>query len=315
MSQIDIDKLGKRIIERLGVLQLSQAEAARRAGVAPSWITDLVKGRKRSVRIDTLSGIARALLTSPAYLTGETSDPNPPGVGDAAQLGKMLPQVLASPAIGRMAAPGSDFVEPARANRGLLFRPHVPRHARPFFTTAMQETFERHWNETLGIDNRWQRIPLLVDPVADIPGAVRLFSGLPGATPSLPVLGTGGGAYALVMPDDSMSPLERGWLIYVKPGPTHFHGLVVLRLEHDRHGAIFMTRRLLEVTRTEVVAQTLSPSLEETIELTRVRSIHPIYQVGRDPAQYGPDEERHLTALVEETTQSIEAGMHEDGQD
>src|SRR5690606_26535242 len=105
------------------------------------------------------------------------------------------------------------------------------------------------------------------------------------------------------------------WPIYVKPGPTHFHGLVVLRLDHDRHRAIFMTRRLLEVTRTEVVAQTPSRSPGGTTDLSRVRSIHPIYQVGRDPAQYGPDEERHLTALVEETTQSIEAGMHEDGQD
>lgn len=66
-------ELGPRIADRLRVLGISQAELARRAGVAQSTINSLVKKPRRSS--PHLLRIARELETTPAYLTGETDDP------------------------------------------------------------------------------------------------------------------------------------------------------------------------------------------------------------------------------------------------
>lgn len=67
---IDAGRL-KRRMEDCGI---SQAELARRVGVAQTSIFKLVSGRSYSSR--HLHLIARELRTTPAYLTGETDDPN-----------------------------------------------------------------------------------------------------------------------------------------------------------------------------------------------------------------------------------------------
>lgn len=62
---------------------ITQSELGRRSGVTGSTINNLVMGRSRSST--HLHQIARALLTTPAYLEGEIDDPSasaapPPGV-------------------------------------------------------------------------------------------------------------------------------------------------------------------------------------------------------------------------------------------
>lgn len=69
VPMIDARRLKKRM-EECG---LSQAELARRVGVAQTSIFKLVSGRSYSSR--HLHLIARELQTTPAYLTGETDDP------------------------------------------------------------------------------------------------------------------------------------------------------------------------------------------------------------------------------------------------
>lgn len=64
--------LGSRIAGRLSALGMSQAELARRAGAPQTTINSLIKGDSRSS--PHLVRIARALKTTPAYLTGETDD-------------------------------------------------------------------------------------------------------------------------------------------------------------------------------------------------------------------------------------------------
>ena len=66
--------LGQRISERLRVLKLSQAELGRRAGVPQTTVNSLIKGKSRTT--PHLVRIARALGTTPAYLTGESDDPS-----------------------------------------------------------------------------------------------------------------------------------------------------------------------------------------------------------------------------------------------
>lgn len=66
--------LGQRISERLTALGMSQSELARRVGLAQSSINALINRNK--VGSKHLHTIARALQTTPAYLAGETDDPD-----------------------------------------------------------------------------------------------------------------------------------------------------------------------------------------------------------------------------------------------
>lgn len=65
--------IGERIVDRLNSLGMSQAELARRAGVAQPTINNLINRNK--VGSKYLHKIARELQTTPAYLSGETDDP------------------------------------------------------------------------------------------------------------------------------------------------------------------------------------------------------------------------------------------------
>lgn len=60
--------LAKRIQQRLEALQISEAEACRRAGLAHTYIRDIRKGTKTSPRIDTLKRLAKELGTTTEWL-------------------------------------------------------------------------------------------------------------------------------------------------------------------------------------------------------------------------------------------------------
>ncbi len=65
--------LGGRILERMEMLKLSQAELARRVGMKQPSIFNLIhRSKKGSTKLHL---IARELETTPAYLMGETDDP------------------------------------------------------------------------------------------------------------------------------------------------------------------------------------------------------------------------------------------------
>lgn len=66
--------LGERIRERAAKLGISQAEVGRRADVRQSTINTLVNSNARTT--PHLIRLARVLQTSPAYLMGETDDPD-----------------------------------------------------------------------------------------------------------------------------------------------------------------------------------------------------------------------------------------------
>lgn len=65
---------GERLVERLEVCGISQAELARRIGVKQPSIAALISGKSQRTR--HLHRIARELRTSPEYLTGEVDDPS-----------------------------------------------------------------------------------------------------------------------------------------------------------------------------------------------------------------------------------------------
>jgi transcriptional regulator with XRE-family HTH domain len=66
--------IGARLSARMEELGLSQSELARRVGVSQSAINHLIRGTNRGST--HLHRIAREVQTTPAYLTGETDDPD-----------------------------------------------------------------------------------------------------------------------------------------------------------------------------------------------------------------------------------------------
>jgi transcriptional regulator with XRE-family HTH domain len=116
----------------LNECQLTQGELARRIGVSQQTISRLAAGERYGTK--HLHRIARELGTTPAYLAGETDDPDGPG-GDAPRLSAVerewlelltaLPEdqrkalrliarglVTAAPAIGRLHDRRQDFTMP-----------------------------------------------------------------------------------------------------------------------------------------------------------------------------------------------------------
>lgn len=66
--------VGSRVKERMEAAGLSQAELARRVGLSQPTIFQLIhRSKKGSTHLHV---IARELGTTPAYLTGETDDPD-----------------------------------------------------------------------------------------------------------------------------------------------------------------------------------------------------------------------------------------------
>lgn len=66
-------QLSDRIEARLEELGMKQAELGRRAGIPQSTVNTMIRRGRRSS--PHLMSIARALKTTPAYLLGETDDP------------------------------------------------------------------------------------------------------------------------------------------------------------------------------------------------------------------------------------------------
>ncbi len=67
--------IADRVQERLHALQLNPAETARKAGLARTFVSDLLNGKKRSVRHAALVSLARVLECDVDYLTEAQTTP------------------------------------------------------------------------------------------------------------------------------------------------------------------------------------------------------------------------------------------------
>jgi transcriptional regulator with XRE-family HTH domain len=280
--------LTSRIRERLSALGISQAEAARRAGLAPGWISDLTKGRKKGAQRRSLERMAAALITTPDYLSGKTNNPGPSPDGDPDVVEQALPRILSAPPLEVKGLSWLNTWSNMPPSTKRMFRGD-PRLIRPIMSdkTALDPGLQQHWFRTYGRSAE-PRIPLLSQPATDFPGAIAWSERFPPPTPSLPVLDRAVGCYALVMPDDSMYPaIEPQWLIYVRPSPVYYTDLVVVRLAaKTQKGAIFLIRRLLGDTADGIALALAKPERTETVALRDILSIHPVFALGRDPAMY-----------------------------
>ncbi|GGC68379.1 hypothetical protein GCM10010994_28670 [Chelatococcus reniformis] len=88
--------MSARVQARLEALGINPFEAARRGGLQRNFVNDILIGRKRSLRSATMPALARALETTPAYLNGESDEPEISGDNDTTLVrSRMVPIVIA----------------------------------------------------------------------------------------------------------------------------------------------------------------------------------------------------------------------------
>lgn len=82
----------ERIEERLAALDISAFEAARRAGLNRTIISDLTGGRKQSIKLKYIPDIAAVLGCDPEYIMGYQDEPiKRPSEEDFAASGALIP--------------------------------------------------------------------------------------------------------------------------------------------------------------------------------------------------------------------------------
>lgn len=85
MCMFDMKRLGNRLLMSRRDLNLDQKEIAAQSGISNTYISDLERGKVRSVGVDVVFALAEALGVSPSYLLGMTDAP----------LGEESPRTLA----------------------------------------------------------------------------------------------------------------------------------------------------------------------------------------------------------------------------
>lgn len=114
------ETLRDRVRERLDALGINPFEAARRAGFERSFVNDLLIGRKKSVRGDSLLKLADALHCDPTYLAGMQAEPRSAEAGEYA-----WPAAVDACAAGVWRDPGA---RPPASAQICAATPPDPRH-------------------------------------------------------------------------------------------------------------------------------------------------------------------------------------------
>lgn len=271
------DTLGRRVAERLAAKGLSQADLARRAGVSPAFVSDLIGLRKSTVRTAALRAFAHALGTSVDYLVGLTDNPSilaglrvatdepDADIPDEDDIPDLLPDD--DPSIPRRVR----HPMPLPKMQDRLLAKHAP----------LSQMTELYWRQRLG-----RKFLPVLDMHDDatlplVPGL--LFDARILRPPTLPLT-----AYALKLATDEMSPRYlRGELVYAAP-ERHRHrslyAVVSLRIADE-------PRRLLVRRIAEYLASGLLLTTEKDYATKRdpifvsydnLISFHPIVMSGED---------------------------------
>lgn len=271
------DTLGRRVAERLAAKGLSQADLARRAGVSPAFVSDLIGLRKSTVRTAALRAFAHALGTSVDYLVGLTDNPSilaglrvatdepDADIPDEDDIPDLLPDD--DPSIPRRVR----HAMPLPKMQDRLLAKHAP----------LSQMTELYWRQRLG-----RKFLPVLDMHDDatlplVPGL--LFDARILRPPTLPLT-----AYALKLATDEMSPRYlRGELVYAAPERQRHRSLyavVSLRIADE-------PRRLLVRRIAEYLASGLLLTTEKDYATKRdpifvsydnLISFHPIVMSGED---------------------------------
>lgn len=262
VKKLSPSPLAERVRNRMNALGISQAELARRAGLTPVFVSELLRGTKQSVRPDSLRHFAVALGVSTDYLVGaeirvgalrslpHTTPGAPPSQEELADLASSYEeQRIADSESSQQNALLPIF----RRQKYISFRP-------PSSIEAPIPVY----GETVGE-------LIVIEPLAE------------GTFARPPLLRWNDGAYAVIA-DGSMSPrYNSGEILYVAPGIAVRDGdyAVVVTRSEGGQGLFGRVCRLKDVTNTHVLVETLSPQRTETIDLGKVAHIHRIVLAGQ----------------------------------
>lgn len=254
---MDRDGLTQRIRQRLSDLSIPQAEVARRTGWPPNFLSDLLHGRKKSVRPDNMRRLAAALETTTDFLRGMTDDPS---------LATRNGELSGGPQGYRFSGA-----------RGLALVA-LPFHSRP----VLDRELLSNWRDQQPEQGRG-RVPFFVEKSGRRAGSVTLGSNLPSAALTVPAVAGLQGAYAVLMPDDSMRPAwPAGWAVYAAPRAVVPGTNVVVRMT-DRDRPLFLVRHLTDFSEEHIAVSSLVDGRVEVIERHQFSSVHPVVALMADP--------------------------------
>src|SRR5690606_23964459 len=77
MNSVPATSLQKRVRERMTHLDVNAYETAKRAGLGPSFVRDILRGKTRSPSAQNLAKLAVALETTAGYLLGAAEPDHP----------------------------------------------------------------------------------------------------------------------------------------------------------------------------------------------------------------------------------------------
>lgn len=271
------DTLGRRVAERLAAKGLSQADLARRAGVSPAFVSDLIGLRKSTVRTAALRGFAHALETSVDYLVGLIDNPSilaglraaadepDTGILYEDEIPGLLPD--GDPSIPRRVRPPMPL--PKMQDR--LLAKHAP----------LSQMTNPYWRQRLGR----KYLPVLdLHEDATLPAVTGLmFDARIARPPALPET-----AYALKLATDEMSPRYlKGELVYAAPERQRRRSLyAVVGLRVADESSRLVVRRIAEYLDSGLLLTTEKDHVARRdpifVSYENLISFHPIVMSGED---------------------------------
>lgn len=266
---IALTELAKRVVARMEELGISQSEVARRGRFNRVFISDLVRGRKKSIHSSNYNRLARALLTTPDYLR----DGNPPSPEEAARLAALGQFPGADDAADETPPPSELSPEDAEALSNFE-PPPSPSEWKPSY--------------------RFERPPRKIHAYRSggrLDGAA-IIDGFPLDEFPMPSESWLEDLYAVAMADETMVPrYEPGDYVYARKSnakaffepqarPKDYVVIMVKGRSGHKSVTLAFVRQLLRKTDHDVIVRQLKPSIETRFAPSNVVSIDRIVLSG-----------------------------------
>ncbi|MCP8883367.1 hypothetical protein NIM87_07645 [Devosia sp. XJ19-1] len=254
----DISTLAGRVAARMAELGLSQADIARRGRFNATFVSDLLRGKKLTLHAGNYGRLARALLTTQAYLQTGTQP-------SEAEIDRIKTEVGWQPEY----APAEPELSPdAAADLDAIAR-HLADQA------ASRAEIKKA--EELG------RFPVYRSGGRFDGGSI--VESFPLYHLTLPIKVQSNGLYAVAISDTTMSPrYEPGELAYAHKSaiarPKDYVSILVKGRMNYRDTIIAYIRQLVHESADEVIVRQISPSIETRYARDSIEGIHRVVFAG-----------------------------------
>lgn len=256
--EFDKSSLAGRVSARMAELGLSQADIVRRGRFNATFVSDLLRGKKLTLHAGNYGRLARALLTTEAYLRAGTE----PSVAEVERIKAEVG--LEAESILDEAAFGPDKAADLEA---------IARH----FPSGAAQRAEIEKAEESGL------FPVYRSGGRFDGGSI--VESFPLYHQTLPIKVQAKGLYAVAVSDMSMSPrYEPGELAYAHKEalarPRDYVSILVRGRVNHREVVIAYIRQLVHETPDEVIVRQISPSIETRFARSSIVAIHRIVLAG-----------------------------------